>query len=145
MKRNQWTAIGFALLIFCFGVGVGALGQRYYSGQTVNAKEISDDFRHRYISEMKSKLNLTPAQVNQLNTILDETKAKFRAVRDSVHPAMVKIKEEQVARVKGILSASQVPAYEALVAERERKAREQEDRERHDERTKAGSIAAPSH
>jgi regulator of protease activity HflC (stomatin/prohibitin superfamily) len=91
---------------------------------------------------MRSKLNLTSSQVDQLNTILDETKAKYKAARESVHPTMVKIKEDQVSRVKAILAPGQIPIYEQMVAERERRAREQEDRERQEELKEAAARRA---
>ncbi|MBV8808843.1 MAG: hypothetical protein JO033_09220 [Acidobacteriaceae bacterium] len=132
MKRNQLLAAIFAVLLFCAGAAVGALGHRYYAATVVNAKT-ADDFRHHYISEMRSKLNLTPAQVDRLEAILDDTKAKYKAVRDSYHPQMVKIKQEHTAQVKSILTPQQIPIYEQMVADHERHAREQEERERQEE------------
>ena len=85
MKRNQWTAALMAVLLFCCGAAVGALAHRYYASTAVSAKS-AEDFRHRYVSEMRSKLSLTSSQVAQLETILDETKAKFKAVKDSYQP-----------------------------------------------------------
>ena len=124
------------LLFFC-GVAVGALGHRYYSVSSVSAKGSSEAFRHHYVSEMESRLNLTPAQLIQLEGILDDTKTKYKTVRDSYHPAMLKIKEEQVSRVKSILTPEQVPLYIQLVAERERRAKDQEERDRHQDETNA--------
>jgi hypothetical protein len=138
MKRNQLIAALFAVLLFCAGVAVGALGHRYYTATVVNAKN-ADDFRQHYISEMRSKLKLTPTQVERLETILDETKARYKAVRDSYHPQMVKIKEEHTAQIKSILSPEQVPIYERMVAEHERRAREQEE---HDRQVEAQREAA---
>lgn len=132
MKRHQWTAALVAVLLFCCGAAVGALAHRYYASTTVSAKT-AEDFRHHYVSEMRSKLSLTPTQVTQLETILDETKRKFKAVRDSYHPAMLKIKEEQISRVKSILTPQQIPMYERLVAEREQRMRAEEDREHRQE------------
>jgi len=138
MKRNQWTAALLAVLLFGCGVLVGALGQRYYASTTVSAKT-AEDFRHHYISEMESRLKLSPDQVSQLETILDDTKAKYKAIRDAYHPAMLKIKNEQIARVKSILTPQQVPAYEQLVAEREQRARQQEERDREDEQKRVAA------
>jgi Spy/CpxP family protein refolding chaperone len=132
MKRNQWTASLMAVLLFCCGATVGALAHRYYTSTAVSAKT-AEDFRHRYVSEMRSKLSLTPSQVTQLETILDETKGKFKAVKDSYRPAMLKIKQEQVSRVKSILTPQQIPIYERLVAEREQRMKAEEDRERRQE------------
>jgi|SRR5579863_5632566 len=127
-KRNQWAAALLAFLLFASGILVGALGHRYYAGTTVSAKS-AEDFRHHYIEEMQSRLHLSPTQLSELETILDETKAKYKAVRDAYHPQMMKIRSEQLARVKSILTPQQIPAYEQLVAEREERAREQEERQ----------------
>lgn len=132
MKRSQWTALIFALLLFGCGVAIGALGHRYYASSTVMAKS-AEDYRQRYVSEMQRKLKLTPKQVNQLQVILDETKAKTRSVREQYRPAIVSVKEEQVRRVKSILNSEQVPAYDRMVAERERHFREAEERDRQQE------------
>lgn len=132
MQRNQLTAAGFAGLLFVGGTAVGALGHRYYAASAVSAS--SDVARHRYVQEMKDRLKLTPAQLTQLETIMHETKAKTRAVRDTYHPQMLKIKQEHVERVKSILTPEQIPAYEKLVAEREQRSREQEEHDRNSTR-----------
>jgi hypothetical protein len=133
MKRNQWTAVALAALLFICGAAIGALADHYYTARVVSAKTGAEGFRQRYISEMRQKVNLTPAQLTKLEQILDQTKAKVKAVRDSYHPAMLKIREEQIARVKAILTPGQVPAYEQLVAEHERRAKEQEEHDRQEE------------
>jgi hypothetical protein len=144
MKRNQWSAALFAVLLFCLGAAVGALGHRYYAATVVSAKT-AEDFRHHYVAEMQSHLKLSPSQVSQLETILDETKARYKAVRDTYHPAMLKIKNEQIARVKAMLTPNQVPAYEQMVAEHEQRAREQEERDHQEElHRKAEHQAHPS-
>jgi Spy/CpxP family protein refolding chaperone len=138
MKGNQVKAALFALFLFALGAAVGALGHRFYAATVVSAKPTAEDWRHKYISEMQSKLNLTTAQINQLQVVLDETKAKYKAVRESYHPEMVKVKEAQLERVKSILTPEQAKQYEQIVAEREQKAHEQEERDRlEDERQAA--------
>jgi Spy/CpxP family protein refolding chaperone len=132
MKRNQWTAVFVAVLLFCCGAAVGALAHRYYASTTISAKT-AEDFRHYYVSEMRSKLSLTPSQVTQLEAILDDTKAKFKAVRDSYRPAMLKIKEQQIRDVKSILTPQQIPMYERLVAEREQHLKAEDERKRRGE------------
>jgi Spy/CpxP family protein refolding chaperone len=138
MKRNQWAALLLAALLFVCGAAIGALADHLYEGRSVAAKN-AEDFRHRYIDEMQSKLKLTPAQLDQLEVILDDTKAKVKTVRDAYHPAMLKIKEEQISRVKSILTPQQIPAYEQLVADHERHAREQEERERQQDQRRAAA------
>jgi hypothetical protein len=140
MKRNQWTAALFAVLLFAAGIAVGALAHSYYTA-TVNAKG-AESFRHHYVSEMQSRLKLTPAQVSQLETILDDTKAQYKAVRDSYRPAVLKIKQEQISRVKSILTPQQVPTYEQMVADHERHAREQDEHERREDQRREAAHKA---
>jgi hypothetical protein len=139
MKRNQWAALALAVLLFFGGAAIGALAEHYYTGTVVSGRNGAEDFRRHYISEMRSRVKLTPAQVGQLEEILDETKAKVKAVRDASHPAMLKIREEQIARVKAILTPAQIPAYDQLVAEHEQRAKEQEERDRRDEQKHAAA------
>jgi Spy/CpxP family protein refolding chaperone len=141
MKRNQWTAALIAVLLFCCGAAFGVLAHRYYTSTSVSAKS-AENFRHHYISEMRSKLNLSESQVTQLEAILDQTKQKMKAVRDSYHPTMLKIKEEQMNRVKSILTPQQIPVYERLVTEREQRMKEEEERERREEHTRAAERQA---
>jgi len=129
MQRNQLTAAAFAALLFCGGAAVGALGHRYYAATVVIAKQ-PDPGRQHYIAEMQDRLKLTPAQLKQLEAILDDTKAQYHAVRDSYKPQMLKIKQAHIERVKSILIPAQIPAYEKLVAERDQRGREQEERDR---------------
>ncbi len=142
MKRNQLTAVLLAVLLFCCGAAVGALADHFYTVRSVSAKT-AEDFRQHYISETRSRCKLTPAQVTQLEAILDDTKAKVKAVRDLYHPRMLKIKQEQITRVKSILTPEQIPAYEQLVAEREQRARDQEERDRLREQKRAAARQQP--
>ena len=148
MKRNQITAAVLAVLLFATGFAAGALAHRFYRETVVNAKTTAEDARKQYIGEMRSRLQMTPEQIAQLQNILDETKAKARAVRERYHPEMVRIKEEQVARVKSILKPNQIPEYERLVAERERRFHQAEDRDRgaaaHPANSSGASSPAPS-
>jgi Spy/CpxP family protein refolding chaperone len=129
-KRNQWSAISLAILLFGCGVVVGVLANRSYSEWVVNARS-SDTFRERYLKEMKSDVHLTDQQITQLQTILDETKARYKSLRDQYHPALMSIRDDQIKKVKGILTPEQVPLYEKLVAERERRAREDDHKSDH--------------
>lgn len=138
MKKNQWAALALAVLLFACGAAVGALAIHLYEGRTVIAKG-PEDVRQHYVNEMQSRLKLTPAQLQQLEVILDDTKAKVKTVRDTYHPQMLKIKQEQISRVKSILAPNQIPAYEQLVAERERRAKEQEEKDRQEEQRRAAA------
>jgi hypothetical protein len=90
----------------------------------------SEDWRARYINEMHSRLKLNTLQVDKLNDILDDTRLKVRAVRDSYKPEMLQIKQNQVAEIRAILNADQAAEYGKMIEEQEAKAKEQDARDR---------------
>lgn len=140
MKREQWTGLALAALLFFGGAAVGVLANRYYTMTEVSAKT-SETYRHRYVAEMESKLKLTNAQVKRLEGIMDDTKDKYKAVRDSYKPAILLVKNEHIALVKSILTAQQIPVYEQLLSEREQRAREQDERDRRAEQQRRAQAA----
>ena len=93
-----------------------------------------DVARHRYIEEMQDRLKLTASwsqMQTQLEALMRETSGWKRAVREScISRKCSKIKQEHIERVRSILTPNQVPAYLKLVAEREQRSREQEERDR---------------
>jgi hypothetical protein len=127
MKRPQILAVVVSVLIFALGTATGVLAHRLYVANTVSA---SEDWRVRYINEMRTRLKLTSAQVDQLNDILDTTRAKVRSVRDRYKPEMLQIKNDQVLQIRKMLASSQTREYDKMVAEQEAKAKEQDNRDR---------------
>jgi hypothetical protein len=75
-------------------------------------------------------LKLSSAQVDQLNDILDSTRAKVRSVRDRYKPEMLQIKSDQVVQIRGMLASNQIAEYNKIVAEQEAKAKAQDARDR---------------
>lgn len=145
MKRNQWSAVALAVLLFGAGVATGALGHRYYTASTVAANSPGFDARRHYVSDMTSRLKLTSQQVDQLEDILDRTKSKFRVAHETCRPAMSQVKEQQISEVKAILTPSQVPLYDQLLADRERRSKEQEAREHRAEEQEAAARKSRPH
>lgn len=121
MKNNQVVAGLLALVLFCGGVIAGVLGDRYYVQNVVHARPGAERLRERYVEETRRKLNLTDQQLKQLNTILDDTRAKMRAFRESHHAEFDQITQDQNQRVRAMLRPDQIPAYEQLRADQERR------------------------
>lgn len=126
MKRPQQLAFVFGLIIFALGVASGILAHRLYDTGAVNA---ADDWRTRYVNEMQMRLKLTSLQVDQINDILDDTRAKVRAVKDKYKPEMLDIKQQQIAAMKTLLNPKQQAQYDSFLAEKEEKAKQQDERE----------------
>jgi Spy/CpxP family protein refolding chaperone len=116
--------------LFCCGVALGVLANRYYDTEVVSAKAPSQSFRQRYVSHMRKCLDLTDAQVAQLRTIMDQTKERDHALREKYHPEVAQIRQEEIDNVKSILTASQVPIYEKMVKEHQEHERQKREKER---------------
>ncbi len=118
----------YFLLVFASGAVVGALGYRTYNppiARTVNAPPPPGDWRRQYMEESKARLDLTPAQVVELKTIMDDTESRFHEARERENQEIGQIRDEHIAKVRKMLTAEQLPKYEQLHAEREAKSKKQ--------------------
>jgi hypothetical protein len=124
----------YLLLVFVSGAVVGALGYRTYNppvARSVNPAAIpAGDWRRQYMDESKARLDLTPDQVKQLSTIMDDTEMRFRQARERENQEIRQIRDEHIEKVKMMLSPEQRPKYEKLHAEREARAKEQEQQQK---------------
>lgn len=131
MKRSGLAAALYVALVFLSGAVVGVFGYRLYTARTVNANaSVSPkpaDYRKRYVEEMSSRLHLTPEQVGQLGTILDESRSRFNEEHNRSKQQLAQIHEDQVQKIHEILTAPQIREYEKFRLERE-KQREARDR-----------------
>ena len=129
MKRNVTIALSM-LAVFVSGGLVGAVGHKLYTVRSVSAvtappRPSPDDWRRGYVSELQTRLNLEEAQLAKLNTILDETRDRFRAMKERSRPEAEQIKLEQRNQVRAMLNASQRAEYEKILQERDGKHAEQ--------------------
>ena len=113
MKLSRWTIALYVGLVFASGVVVGAFGHRFtdVSAVSANARRNPEEFRKRFTAEM-------------LNEVLESTRAEFRTTRDSIEPALGKIRDEQHQRILAILNAGQQAEYEKMRQEREAHAKQ---------------------
>jgi Spy/CpxP family protein refolding chaperone len=127
MQLSRLTAVFYLTLVFGAGIAVGALGHRYYAASPVNAtaaRPNPEQYRQRYMDEMKTRLGLSPEQAAKLEAILDETRARFKEHSERMRPEVMRIRAEQVEKVRAILNDAQREEYEKMRAERDSRERE---------------------
>jgi hypothetical protein len=127
MKLSRSTVALYVGLVFASGAVVGAYAHRFIdvTGVSANARSSPEEFRKRFTAEMKSRLKMTDDQMQQLSAVLDSTRVEFHATRDSIEPALAKIREEQHQRILAILQPVQQAEYEKMRQEREARARQE--------------------
>jgi len=133
MKKSSLAVTLSMLAVFASGSVVGALGHRLYMVRTVIAgvenpqkRETPEEWRRKYMSELTNRLKLDQNQVAQVNTILDETRDQYRAVKERAKPEMEAIHKHQVERVSALLSSQQKTEYDRFREERDRARKEAE-------------------
>src|SRR5437016_7704284 len=131
MKRTTlWTTL-YVSLVFLSGSVVGGFAHRLYTMNSVLASPVNpkpDDYRRKYLDEMRSRLSLSAEQLAQMSAILDSTRTRYNEVRAKwdreakvkAKPELKAIHEDQVQKIKGILSETQQAEYDKLRIERDK-------------------------
>jgi Spy/CpxP family protein refolding chaperone len=109
-------------LTFLLGVIVGGVGVFYYTWHTGHWHRGFS--RERVVRHLKRELNLTDAQVQQLNQIMDDAGAKHRQLQQQVEPQFQALHEETQNRIRQILNPDQLQKFNEIVRQREERARQ---------------------
>jgi hypothetical protein len=124
MLRTRLSAALYLAIVFASGILVGVVSHRLYVTNTASANtapRTMDEFRRRYLSEMKDRVGANDEQLAAVGRILDETKGKFDALHAQEKPLHDRIQQEQVDAVKALLNDKQKVAFDEWRAERERR------------------------
>lgn len=120
MKRWNFPIALYLFLVFISGAVVGALGYRVYNPPTTRSARISpEEWRHRFVDEMTTRVSLNADQIQKVNAIMDETKARFDDDRERHHRVVEQIRDEQRAKMRAILTPEQLTKFEQFRADRD--------------------------
>jgi hypothetical protein len=118
VKLSRLTIALYVGLIFASGVVLGVFGHSLYAVTTVRSNP-PEDLRKKTLAEMQKRMQLSNEQVTKINSIMDETRARFHEVRERYRPEMDSLQKDQRDKVRSILSPSQLTEYEKMLKERE--------------------------
>ena len=129
MRRSSLTTSLYLLLVFLSGAVVGIMGHSYatHSVSANSAPRNPEQYKRKYIDEMRTRLKLNDDQVSRLSGILDETRRRFHEQHERAKPEMDRIQNDQVSKVSALLNDTQRSEYEKMRMEREKR-RAQEHR-----------------
>lgn len=122
MRRGSLITGLYLGLLFLSGVAVGAFGLRLYTLNSVRAggRPSPEEFKHRYVAELRTRLSLTDDQVNKVGPILDETRKQFHELHEKHKPELKAIQDEQTQKIRALLTDSQQTEYGKFLDEREK-------------------------
>ena len=134
MNLTQPKIALYAALIFGSGALLGGFSYRLYNATAVNAKATVSkgpaNFKARYIEESQRRLNLTEAQLSKLVQNLDETRARMDEVNARAQPEIDRIRDEQIDKIRAMLTPTQLLEYEKFRKEREDRRKADEARKK---------------
>jgi hypothetical protein len=156
VKRSQLGMLLSMFAVFASGICVGAFGYHSYTVKTVAAttgtqppKRTPEEWRKIYVEELRSRLQLDGKQITDLNTILDDTRSQFHALKNrqkqEADQLREQIRSDQTNKVRAMLKPEQRDEYEKFRDERDRKmkadmaAREQAEKAAKAQAGKAGN------
>ncbi len=119
MKLSRLTIALYVGLIFVSGAVLGVFGHSLYAVSVVKSSPKPEDVRKKTLSEMQTRMKLSDEQVSKINSIYDETRARFHEVRERYRPEMDKLQQDQRDKVRSILSPEQRAEYEKMLKERD--------------------------
>jgi Spy/CpxP family protein refolding chaperone len=117
MQRNRAMAMLFLLGALLTGGALGFAGTRVFAADRPPVVQWGNQRSMRaYVAK---RLDLSPDQQAQMDSILDERYRAMRAAMDPVRPRMDSIRLASRARMRALLSPAQQAAFDQLVAESE--------------------------
>lgn len=131
MKPTRWTVALYMALVFVCGGVVGAFAFRLYtvSGVSANVGQRNpEEFRKRFMADLKSRLQLSDDQAAKLGVIMDETRMRVRAARMTIEPELEKIRDDQKQKISELLSPNQQAEWQKILDERQRKRESKKNR-----------------
>jgi len=134
MKFSRAAIAAYIGMVFASGAILGVFGQRLYEASRVAAqspaahRQDPEVVRKRIVDMYHDRLHLTEQQMQQLNMIMDEARQRVDDTRHKMGPEYQKIREEQNAKFRAILTADQQVEFDKILKERE-KAREERNKQ----------------
>lgn len=137
MKRSH-LQIAFSLLaVFISGAVVGGFGYHLYTVKAVtlansqNPPRLTpEEWRKKYVSEMRTRLQLSDDQASQLNATLDKTRGLYDEAKQRHKVELDGIHDEQVHNIRAMLSPVQATEYDKARAEREARRKLQQQQQK---------------
>lgn len=123
--------VGMAFLaIFLLGLAAGAMGLSVYQHRADATRQpiwTVKFNRERYVRELTESVRFRPEQMGVLNTILDDTREEFLALRRRLQPQFEEVKVRARRRIREILTADQQPRFDAFLTQWDEERRAEEE------------------
>ena len=105
-------AVFLVVVVFVLGLALGGLSTHLAADRLANGGKKSPS---RMVEELTHELNLAPDQQKQLESTLEETRAKFDSIYEQIRPQMDQARREGRQKIRAFLTPEQLPKFEAYL------------------------------
>ena len=133
MPKSKLSAFFSLLLVFFSGSVLGAFAYRLFavsSVMTVNnppqKKGGPEEFVRQRLAEMRDRVKADDQQLEQIKRVYSETRQEYDRIHQDMNDRGREINQRQVEKIKSILRADQIPVYDQVREEHEKRRRERE-------------------
>jgi Spy/CpxP family protein refolding chaperone len=112
MTRRVYLYFAVTVIL---GAILGSVGVYYYLWYNGRLQHHGGFSKERAVAHLKSALNLSEAQTQQVGKIFDETGQKMKELQGQIDPQFRAIHQETRARIRQILNPEQAKKFDEYV------------------------------
>ncbi len=130
-KPSNRKAAVLVLAVFVLGIALGALGVYLAGGRVWGARPEATSYRDKrahLVEQLTRELTLTPEQQKQLEAILTDMQAKYRALHEQITPQTEQVRQQGRERIRAILTPEQKPKLEDFLRRMDEERKKKEGR-----------------
>ncbi len=121
MIQSKSKAIFLLCIIFILGMVSGAGLTTFLTRQARTKGEFRGSHNDRIVEHLKNRLQLAPAQVSQVRSIMTDTDRQMEQLYQPLHPQQDAIFSNMQERVRKILAENQRKEYDKMIQEWEKR------------------------
>jgi Spy/CpxP family protein refolding chaperone len=118
MDANQSNrkAVLLVFVLFALGIALGSVGTYVVTTRVLAARPQATLVHTPGHMEMFTRdLNLNPDQQNQIQAILNDTRARYAELHEKLDPEYEQVRHEGRQRIRQVLTPEQRPKFEELL------------------------------
>ncbi len=126
---KNWKTIISVLCVFVLGASAGALVTHLIYIQKMEniIRDEPKTMREIIVQRLNHKLQLDPAQLEQIRAIVKETHSAMKTVRRQIKPDIEVVISTSREKIRAVLRPDQLEKYEKIISERKKRSENDEN------------------
>ena len=118
MDANQGSrkAVLLVFVLFVLGIALGSVGTYLVTTRVLAARPQATPARNSgHMAMFTRDLNLNPDQQNQIQAIMNDTRARYAGLHEKLDPEYEQVRQQGRERIRQVLTPEQRPKFEDLL------------------------------